>query len=175
MFLGPLTLQQQATLAINRFCIGITNNNAIPAFQNLQGLINTFFGIPANQMQHALAAGGYNTTSAQFLHSLFSPGGIPAGIVGPAGFPNQTIALVLKLQHRVSKDIKEIHWSSSSFIAINPILWINILNALPLPPPPMGLVPAYISIKQRINNPFIFFIANPHSATFVVYDETSIN
>lgn len=180
--LGPLTLQQQATLAINRFCIGITNNNPIPAFQDLQGLIDTFSGLPilnaprALAMQHALTAGGYNTISAQFLHSLFSPGGIPLGIVGPAGFPNQTIALVLKLQHRVSKDIKEIHWASSSFIAINQNLWNNILIALPLPPPPMVPAPAYISIKQRINNPFIFLkIDNPHSATFVLYNETSIN
>ena len=174
--LVQLTIPQQATLAINRFCIGITNYNNVPAFHDLQGLVDAFAGLPAAQMQQALLAGGYDTTSARFLHTLLNPGGIPIGITGGAGSPNETVALVLKLQHRASKDLKEIHWSSVSGIAVNLALWQNILQALPLPPPPMVPVPAYVSIKQRINNPFLLLmLASPHSATFVIYDETSIN
>ena len=47
-------------------------------------------------MQQALLAGGYDTTSARFLHTLLSPGGIPGGITGGAGSSIETVALVLK-------------------------------------------------------------------------------
>jgi len=90
--LGQLTIPQQATLAINRFCIGITNYNNVPAFHDLQGLVDAFAGLPAAQMQQALLAGGYDTTSARFLHTLLSPGGITGG----AGSSIETVALVLK-------------------------------------------------------------------------------
>ena len=42
----------------------------------------------------------------------------------------------------------------------------------------VGMVPppVYLSIKRRINGPFAALgLPPPHSATFVLYDETSVN
>lgn len=121
--LNPLPLQQQATFAIARFCIGITNNRPLPAFQDLRALVRTYVNGAQNNLVHALAAGGYNSPSAQFLHALFAPGGIPLNLV-----VNDNVGIILKLQRRASKNLKEIHWSSSSAIAVNLKLWGKILH-----------------------------------------------
>ena len=173
--LQALTLQQQATLAINRFCIGITNNNNVPAFQNLLGLLRAYRGLNVLNLQRALTAGGYNTSSARFLYKLLSPRGIPQQVSNLKGQTNQSVSVVLKLQRRPSKDLKEIHWSSLSFTTINLALWHGILNRPGINRQAIRM-PIYISIKRRIDRLFtIFNLPPPHSATFIVYDETSMN
>ena len=71
----PLTLQQQATLTIRRFCIGITNHRNVLAFQNLQNLWNAYQGMNQGALvNNALIRGGYDSPAARFLHNLFAQG-----------------------------------------------------------------------------------------------------
>lgn len=127
--LNPLPLQQQATLAITRFCIGITNNRPLPAFQDLRALVRTHGNANEAHLEHALASGGYNSPSAQFLHTLFAPGGMPPNLVANNNLAaNNNVGIILKLRHRASKNLKEIHWSSSSAIEVDLKLWGKILH-----------------------------------------------
>ena len=115
-----LTPQEQTTIAINRFCIGITNHRNLPAFRNLQNLLKVYQGNNnIRDVVKALASGGYNTPSARFLNRLLKPEGIPQTIVSTNGNVTNTVVIVLKLEHRVSKNLKEIHLSSLPDIEIN--------------------------------------------------------
>ncbi len=97
--------------------------------------------------------------------------GFPLGLGGPIGTPANSVVILLSLDKRVSKNMKEIHWNSSSLLTIAP----PIAGAVAAAFPAIGAVPlAYNSIKTILNNHFPVGLA-PHSATVIAFRRTSDN
>lgn len=131
MRLRPLTIQQQARMAINRFVIEIVNWHVL--FDNFQ-LPQDIGNAAINNMQtpyavRALNYGGYGTVAEQFLLALTS-GNLPCGILGNPQNPHTGIGVILHLDKRVSKNIKEIHWNSLHILQVNQNFLQAVNNAI---------------------------------------------
>lgn len=162
--LPPLILANQAELALMRFVEGITNgHHDLNNFAYPLAILYAAFGIPipaglvpgmpAGYLPRALASGGYNTTSARLLYRF--PFVMPLGIA--AG--TDTVAVLLSLNRRASKDLKDIHWNSTDFS-------VMLFT-------PFGVL-VHDSMKRSLN---LFFplATPPNSATIVTFRETSVN
>lgn len=172
MPLNPLTIQQQARMAIKRFVIGIVNQHLIfDNFQLPQDIGNAAFNnVVTPYATRALNNGGYDTVAAQFLFALIN-GNFPNGILGNIQNPHTGIGVVLHLNERVSKNIKEIHWNSLPVLPINQTFLQAVNDALG------GLQFAlfvYNTIKGNINNIWVQLgVAVPNSATIIHFTSTS--
>lgn len=168
-----IMIPQKATLAIKRFLIGITNgHHNLGNFADPNQIINAAFaGLITPYVTRALNCGGYNDITARFLHCLLTGMGFPLGLGGPIGATANSVVILLSLDKRVSKNMKEIHWNSSSLLTIAP----PIAGAVAAAFPAIGAVPlAYNSIKTILNNHFPVGLA-PHSATVIAFRRTSDN
>lgn len=171
----PLGVPQKATLAINRFLIGITNgHHNLNNFAFPDQIVNAAFaGFISPYVIRALNCGGYDDTTARFLHHLITGVGFPAalrGLIG--GLIPDTVVILLSLDKRVSKNMKEIHWNSSSLLVISPPIAGAMVAAFPAIGPALAL--GYDSIKTLLNNHFPVWAA-PNSATAVTFRQTSDN
>lgn len=155
--LAPLTLVEQAQVALRRAMMGI---EVYPPFHDALAVAIPLGVAAVTPLGGALVRGGYATFLAAFCYHVSHAGPASLGALLPVAMPviggvRPHVCVSLKLLRRASKNLKEIHWLS-----------------LPVLPNAPGM----LTIKWRIDAYFAFADASaPHSATLIYYTDNSAN